>query len=84
MNILKTEVAQTNDLHFGVVNNYAVPPPPPAPDVGFDGVGYFLGPLLNLDSKTGQIFGVESYLAICYCMLFTRMLKKRGRHMALF
>ena len=47
--------AKISDFRFGVITVLLF-----LPDVGFAGAGYSSGPLLNLDSKTGQIFGVES------------------------
>lgn len=49
-------LAKIDDLHFGMVTTMLFF----VPDVGFDRIGHFLGPLLNLDSKAVQVFGVES------------------------
>lgn len=47
--------ATISDFHFGVITVLLF-----LPDVGFAGAGYSSGWLLNLESKTGQIFGMES------------------------
>lgn len=71
--------AKINDSNFGIITVLLF-----LLDARCAGAGYVSRLLLNLDSKRGQIFSVESYLTICYGRLFTCMLKKRASSHALF